>query len=64
VAAKLQYLLAIAAKSGIIKIIKYGVLQDYNEEPLLVFMYVNDIDTDISNAVGIKLTTFAYETVI
>jgi len=55
-------LLAIATKPGRIKIILYGVLEGSNTEMLLVLIYVNDLDSNISNAVGNKATFFTYET--
>jgi hypothetical protein len=55
---------AIATKHGIIKIILFGVLEGSNGEPLLILIYVNDLDSNISNALGIKATLFAYETTI
>jgi len=59
-------LLAIATKIGIIKIILYGVLEGSNGEPLLVSIYVNDLDNNISNAKGIKATllTTIYQNVV
>ena len=46
---KLRSLLAIATKPGIIKIILYG-------EPLLVLIYVNDLDNNTSTAISTKPT--------
>jgi len=57
-------LLAIATKPGIIKIILYGVLEGSNGEPLSVLIYVNDLDSNISNAIGIKATFHPHETTI
>jgi hypothetical protein len=57
-------LLAIATKLVIIKIILYGVLEGLNGEPLLVLIHVNGLDSNISNAICIKSTLFAYETTI
>jgi hypothetical protein len=57
-------LLAITTKPGIIKIILYRVLEGSNGEPLLVLMYVNDLDSNTNNPIGIKATLFAYETTI
>jgi len=56
-------LLAIATKPGIIKI-QYGVLEGSNEEPFLVLIYEKYLDSNISNAIGIKATHFAYEITI
>ena len=61
-AVKVRCLPAISTKPGIIKIILYGVLEGSNGEMLLVLLYVNDLDSNISNAVGIKPKFFAYET--
>jgi len=33
----------------------------FDGETLLVIIYVNDLDSNISNAIGIKPTFFAYE---
>jgi hypothetical protein len=52
-------LLAIATKPGIIKII-----QGFIGETFLNLVYVYDIGTNTSNAIGIKLTLFAYEITI
>jgi hypothetical protein len=41
-----------------------GVLEGSNGELLLISMYVNDLDSNINNAIGIKATLFAYETTI
>ena len=41
---------------GIIKTIQQAVLHGCNEEQFLNFMNVNGIDSNISNAIGIKLT--------
>jgi hypothetical protein len=46
-------------KPGIIKIILYGILEGSNGELLLVLMYVSDLDSNISNAIGIKAILFA-----
>jgi len=56
-------LLAIATKPGIIKI-QYGVLEGSNGEPILVLIYEKDLDSNISNAIGIKATLLAYEITI
>jgi hypothetical protein len=44
-------LLAIATKPGIINMIQYGVLEGSNGEPFLALIYVNDLDSNISNAI-------------
>jgi len=44
------------------KIIQYGVPQGSILGLLLLLIYVNDIDTNISNDIGIKLTLFADDT--
>jgi len=54
-------LLAISTKLGIIIIILYGVLEGSNGEVLLVLTYVNDLDNNISNAIGIKATLIDYK---
>jgi len=54
-------LLAISTKLGIIIIILYGVLEGSNGEVLLVLTYVNDLDNNISNTIGIKATLFDYK---
>jgi hypothetical protein len=41
------------------KVILYGVLQGSNGEPLLVLIYVNDLECNISNPIGIKATVSA-----
>ena len=41
--------------------IQYGVLEGSNGEPFLALIYVNDLDSNISNAIGIKATLLAYE---
>jgi hypothetical protein len=46
-------------KPGIMKIILYGVLEGSNGEPLLVLIYVNDLDSNTINPMGIKATFFA-----
>ena len=61
---QLRCLLAIATKPGIIKIILHGVLDGSSREPLLVLIYINDLDSKISNAIGVKATLFAYEITI
>jgi hypothetical protein len=63
-AVKFLCLLAIATKPGKIKITLHGVLEVSNREPLLVLIYVNDLDSNINNAINIKATLFAYETTI
>jgi hypothetical protein len=57
-------LLAIVNKPGIIKIIVFGVLEGSNGERLLVLIYVDDLESNINNAIGIKAKPFAYETTI
>jgi len=44
--------------------IQYGVLKGSNGEPFLALIYVNDLDSNTSNAIGIKATLFAYEITI
>jgi len=44
--------------------IQYGVLEGSNGEPFLALINVNDIDSNISNGIGIKATLFAYEITI
>jgi hypothetical protein len=44
------------------KIIQYGDPQDSILGPLLLLIYVNDIDTNISNDTHIKLTFFSEDT--
>jgi hypothetical protein len=39
-------------------------LQGSNREQLLVLLYVNDLDSNTSNPIGIKATLLAYETTI
>jgi len=56
-------LLAIATKPGIIKI-QYGVLEGSNGELFLVLICAKYLDSNISNAIGIKATLFAYEITI
>jgi len=56
-------LLAIATKPVIIKI-QYGVLEGSNGEPFLVLICKKYLDSNISNAIGIKATLFAYEITI
>jgi hypothetical protein len=53
-------LFAIAAEPGIMKIILHGVLEGPNGESLLVLIYVNDLDSNTNNPIGIKATLFAY----
>jgi hypothetical protein len=46
------------------KIILHGNPQGSNGETLLLLECVNDLDTNISNAIGIKPKIFAYESSI
>jgi hypothetical protein len=63
-AVKLRCLLVITTKPGIIKIILNGVLEGSNGELLLVLICVNDLDSNTSNAIGIKATLFAFKSTI